>query len=570
MYSLHLGIHAALETGSHDSHPMPANNAIPAKRRAAKHRLRQEARRYFSESSGSFQNKERKSTHGFCLSEQFINSDPRNDCMMYFHQIETSMSSTPPSLRLSEFTALIRQTLEERFGGQTFWVIAEISNLNHYSRTHTFYFHLVEKEEGSGQMKAEVSAVAFGQAAYEVEGFEQQTGQQFRNGIQVLINVSVNYHPVHGLKVSMNKIDASFTIGQLQQQREATLARLLAENPDAVTFANGRFYTRNQELKLPTVIQRIALISSESSAGLQDFRHTLDENAFGYRFEVQLFHTLVQGDEQGKQLVDRLIQVFRSVKPFDLVVIVRGGGAQTDFLMFDSYPLAKAVARFPIPILTGLGHLKDISVCDLMAHTALKTPTKAAEFILAHNRSFEEGLLQLRQQIIIRTQQLLLTEKERIARQSAQIQHGTRSLIGGQSELINGFRQRVVAQSTGLLYQHSRMLNQLSRQISTKPAVMVGNARHDLDRMQEEFGFLVQRYLKNHSGYVNHFQTVFKLLSPANTLKRGFAIVLKDGKIQADAGQIKKGDAIQVYLAGSELDVSVNKKLKSNGNRFDV
>ncbi len=165
---------------------------------------------------------------------------------------------------------------------------------------------------------------------------------------------------------------------------------------------------------------------------------------------------------------------------------------------------------------------------------------------------------------------MLLTEKERIARQSAQIQHGTRSLIGGQSELINGFRQRVVAQSTGLLYQHSRMLNQLSRQISTKPAVMVGNARHDLDRMQEEFGFLVQRYLKNHSGYVNHFQTVFKLLSPANTLKRGFAIVLKDGKIQADAGQIKKGDAIQVYLAGSELDVSVNKKLKSNGNRFDV
>lgn len=480
------------------------------------------------------------------------------------------MSISPTSIRLSEFTALIRQTLEERFAGQTFWVIAEVSNLNHYTRTHTFYFHLVEKEEGSGQIKAEVSASAFGPAAYEIEAFEQQTGQQFKNGIQVLVNISVNYHPVYGLKVNLNKIDASFTIGQLQQQREATLAKLVVENPDAVQFINGNYYTRNQQLELPTVIQRVAVISSESSAGLQDFRHTIEENPYGYRFEVQLFHTLVQGDEQGKQLVDRLLEVYRSKNPFDVVVIVRGGGAQTDFLMFDTYPLARAVARFPIPVITGLGHLKDISICDMMAHSAVKTPTKAAEFILAHNRKFEESLLQIRQQIVIKTQQLVLRQKEEMGHLSAQIQQHAREMLNKQQEELNMKRQLITNQSTGLLYQHSKNLNQLSLQLSSRPSVIVGNAHHDLKRIASDVAQFSQRFLKNNSGYVQHYETLFQILSPANTLKRGFALVMKKNEVLANADSIQKGDAIQVYLGDKELEVTVNSKKKGNAKRFDL
>ena len=480
------------------------------------------------------------------------------------------MSTTQPGIRLSEFTALIRQTLEDRFAGQTFWIIAEISNLNHYARTHTFYFHLIEKEEGSGQIKAEVSAVAFSQAAYEIEGFEQLTGQVFKNGIQVLINVSVNYHPVHGLKVNLNKIDASFTIGQLQQQREATLAKLLADNPDAVKLIQGRYHTRNQEVPLPVVIQNIAVISSENSAGLQDFRHTLAENSFGYQFEIRLFQTLVQGDEQGKQLVDRLIEIFRAEKKYDIVVIVRGGGAQTDFLMFDAYPLARAVARFPIPIITGLGHQKDVSVCDLMAHTALKTPTKAAEFILAHNRNFEENILQFQHQILIRSQQILIREKERIARTNQQIQRSTGLLISKHSESLNSTRQKVISQSTGLVYVHARNLNLLSRQMSTRPALIVGKVQHELSTYVKELQAGLTRFTQKQENYLGHYTTVFKLLSPATTLKRGFALVLDQGRILTDASSIKKGDSVQVYLNGSELDVTITKKQKNNGDQFDL
>src|SRR5690606_5834424 len=137
----------------------------------------------------------------------------------------------------------------------------------------------VEKDETSGKVCAEVSAVAFGNASYEVEVFERETGQRFQNGIQILANVKLNYHPVHGLKINLIRLDPSFTLGKIQQQREATLRRLLKENPDAITFAQNRYWTRNQLLKLPAVIQHIAIIASENSAGLQDFRHSLDENS---------------------------------------------------------------------------------------------------------------------------------------------------------------------------------------------------------------------------------------------------------------------------------------------------
>ncbi len=480
------------------------------------------------------------------------------------------MNSTSLGIRLSEFTALIKQTLDDRFAGQTFWVIAEISSLNHHARSNMYYFHLIEKEEHSGQIKAEISAVAFSQLANAIQEFEQQTGQQFQNGIQVLLNVSVSYHPVYGLKVSMLKIDASFTIGQLQKQREATLAKLLVENPDSVQFVNGQYHTRNQGLKIPLVIQRVAVISSETSAGLQDFKHTVEENSYGYKISVQLFQTAVQGDEQGKQLVEKLIEVFRAPQAFDIVVIVRGGGAQTDFLMFDAYPVARAIARFPIPVLTGLGHLKDISIADLMAHTALKTPTKVAEFIIAHNRQFEERILQIRQQIIIKTQQRLTFEKEILASKINEIQTSFRILLQTQSEELQSIKHKLLIQSQGVLNKNSDSLNELSQKLSLRPATIISNAQNNFENKKLEFEQIVLRRIKNQENKLQHFTSLFRALSPANTLKRGFAIVIKDGVIQTDARQIKKDDSIQVYLGESELDVSVIKKQKKYGKQFNL
>jgi exodeoxyribonuclease VII large subunit len=238
--------------------------------------------------------------------------------------------------------------------------------------------------------------------------------------------------------------------------------------------------------------------------------------------------------------------------------------------MFDAYPLARAVARFPIPVITGLGHQKDVSVCDLMAHTALKTPTKAAEFILAHNRNFEENILQFQHQILIRSQQILIREKERIARTNQQIQRSTGLMLSKHSELLNTTRQKVISQSTGLVYVHARNLNLLSRQMSTRPALIVGKAQHELSSYIKELQAGLTRFTQKQENYLGHYTTVFKLLSPPTTLKRGFALVLDQGRILTDASSIKKGDSVQVYLNGSELDVTITKKQKNNGDQFDL
>jgi exodeoxyribonuclease VII large subunit len=473
-------------------------------------------------------------------------------------------------ITLSQLTGLIHKTLDDQFSGKSFWVIAELSNLSHYASSHSFYFHLVEKDKTTGKIKAEVSSVAFGNASYEIEAFEKQTGQRFQNGIELLVNLSVTYHPIHGLKLNLLKIDPSFTIGQLQKQRDATLARLVHENPDAVYFSNGQYITRNQQLNLPFVFSRIAIISSENSAGFQDFEHTLNSNEFGYVFRLQLFKTAVQGEDKGQQLVDRLIQIYKDPEPFDLVVFVRGGGAQTDFLLYDSYNVARAIARFPIPILTGLGHLKDVSVCDMMAHTALKTPTKAAEFILARNKAFEDAVLNLRQQIIIRSQQTLMHEKEMLSNIRSHMQRDCTLSLSSSSEKLQIVQQYIFNQSNFMLAKHNQSLNKASRTLTSIPSIIAASARNNLETIKDQINAAPIRFLKEQQASINHFKTVFKLLSPAQTLKRGFAIIMKGDNIITDPSKISKGDTVTVHLSGTELETKIIQKHAESSKRFDV
>src|SRR5690606_28233649 len=184
---------------------------------------------------------------------------------------------------------------------------------------------------------------------------------------------------VYGLSLTLIDLDPNFTLGNLERLRKETLRRLVQENPDHVSLVKDQYVTRNKQLKLNCVIQRIALIGSPRSEGYTDFVHTMDHNQFGYTFAIDYYYSAVQGVSAEHELVKTLLQVYEKSKqsPYDCVVITRGGGAKTDFLVFDTYALSRIVARFPIPIITGIGHHKDVSIVDLMAHTPTKTPTKA-------------------------------------------------------------------------------------------------------------------------------------------------------------------------------------------------
>jgi exodeoxyribonuclease VII large subunit len=455
---------------------------------------------------------------------------------------------TSQAIRLSQLTAAISETLNKTFNTLSFWVIADVTN--HTFRTDKNYhnFDLVEKDPGSNAIIAKIQAKAWGKGAISISNFQALTGQHFTNNINVLVNVSVNFHAVFGLQLNVNDIDSSFTLGLLEQQRQATLARLVRENPEFIRKIGDGFLTKNKELELNRVIQKIAVVSSKTSAGWQDFHHTLENNPFNYYFSIDDYFTVVQGENNAQQFLSRLIDVFTSGKDYDAVVIIRGGGAQTDFLIFDDYMIGKAIAKFPIPVITGIGHQKNETIADLMAHTSTKTPTKAAELIINHNRSFEDVINRFRQQIIIKAQQKFSADLKALGQ-------------------VNN---TIVNQSRNIIASHKDLLYTIGTAILTKPKVTVYNKLNDIRQIRSNLNTFSSMYLKNQNGYLAHFVSMIRIASPENTLKRGFAIVKTKDKITSNPDDLVIGQDLEIILSDKEITATVTSKKDYDGNDFNL
>lgn len=455
-----------------------------------------------------------------------------------------SYQSNPAAIRLSELTNQIRQAIDGIFGNRSFWVIADITSHTYKEQSNYHYFELVEKDKTSAKILTKIAGRAWGNASVNISNFEQATGQKFKNDINVLIQVSVQYNPAFGLQLNLLDIDTNFTLGLFEQQRKETLERLLKENPDFITKSGEHYITRNNSIPLNKVLQHIAVISSATSAGYQDFRHTLEHNTFGYHFQIDDYFTLVQGETNARQFLGKIVEVFQSGKPYDVLIIIRGGGAQTDFLIFDNYDLCRAIAKFPIPVITGIGHQKNETIADLMAHTSTKTPTKAAEMLIAHNRAFEESLISLQKIVLIKTYQLINYHKDRLTH-------------------IN---QITISKTRELLHEHHRSIMNLSRMVSTNPKIMISNRQKDLSNVLSNMQAYSRMYFANKRGYIGHFQSVVKIMSPQNILNKGFAIIKVNGRIAGNADQIEAGTELTVRLATAEIKTTVNSKSTLNGN----
>jgi exodeoxyribonuclease VII large subunit len=225
-------------------------------------------------------------------------------------------------ITLSQLAAGIQGTIKNAFSGQSYWVVADITSHSFYPAKGYHYFDLVEKDAGSHQMTAKIAATAWGNGSIRIKEFENVTGQRFSNDMHVLIRVAVEFHPVYGLKLSLLDIDPSFTIGQLEQQKQATLQRLLIECADIIQRTQDGYRTRNKALRLNPVIQRIAVVSSASSAGYQDFMHTLQSNNYKYTFYTDNYFTAVQGEANAAQVCMQLEAIIASDKQYDTVVII--------------------------------------------------------------------------------------------------------------------------------------------------------------------------------------------------------------------------------------------------------
>ena len=393
-------------------------------------------------------------------------------------------------IRLSDLAFTLEAVVDEAFGQKAVWVVAETSDIKNYPDRGYCFMTLVERESNR-ETVAKLEACIWRRNYHTISHFEQETGVAFARNIQLLLLVSVGFSPVYGLRLEILKIDPSYTLGNLERERQAVLDTLVQNRPDLVWVEAGQYITANQLLPRPTVIQRVALITAPNSDGWRDFRHELAQNSFGYDFSIDEFLTQVQGQGAERAICGQLERIRTSGTAYDVVVIVRGGGSQLDFGSFDSYLMGETVAGFTIPILAGIGHERNVSITDLLCHQSVKTPTKAAAFLIEHNRQFEETCLLLRDRL--RT----------VAREALQ------------------------------------------------------TARENLDRETERLRFVSQAYFRDRHTDLMEKAVTLRHLDPANVLRRGYALLLRNGRILTQTADVQAGETLQVQMRDGSITINV-------------
>lgn len=321
-----------------------------------------------------------------------------------------------------------------------YWVRAEIASMS--VRGHC-YMELVEKAE-NGILAAKVRATCWSNvysllSAY----FAQETGQVLHAGLQVLLEVSVEFHAVYGLSLNIVNIDPTYTLGDLAKQRQATIRQLTEDGVMEL----------QQALEVPSLVRRIAVVSSADAAGYGDFCDQLQHNRFGYAFHTQLYPAVMQGDTAARSIIQALGAIAAQEEEWDVVVIIRGGGATTDLSCFDDYMLASHCAQFPLPIIAGIGHTRDVSVVDMVVHSSVKTPTAAAEWLIERVAQQVEKVGSLLLRLQRATQGILAKEQNRLMLYEQRIKNGVYRLLTQERGKLNLWQKTIELHSPERIFK---------------------------------------------------------------------------------------------------------------------
>ena len=419
-------------------------------------------------------------------------------------------------LSLLELNALIRRSVQACFP-DSYWVQAELSDVRANSSGHC-YLEFVQKDPSGNSLVAKARGIIWSGTYFRLKPyFESETGQAFVSGIKVLVKVSVNFHELYGYSLTVLDIDPTYTLGDMARRRREILSRLQQEG----------VLTLNKELELPELMQRVAVISSPTAAGYGDFCNQLAHNAFGFVFYTRLFPAVMQGEKVERSVISALDRIYREVDHWDVVVIIRGGGATSDLSGFDTYELAANCAQFPLPVITGIGHERDDTVIDMVAHTRVKTPTAAAEFLVNHLRRTAERLETFAQCVYQEVPLMLSRERERLDSWMARIPA----------------RVQMCLQREG--FAQERLVKRL--EMSVQACLQSERHRQELCLQRVENALSVRMQVERHR--LELFSQRVKAASPDLLLKRGYSMTLKDGKAVTDASLLQPGDVVETRLA---------------------
>lgn len=426
---------------------------------------------------------------------------------------------------LSELTGEIHDVLKEAFP-DTYWVRAETSDVHINSASGHCYLEFIEKDTQSNQIIAKARGAIWAKTFRMLKPyFEMETGQYFTSGLKVLVRVNIDFHEVYGFNLNVVDIDPSYTLGDLVRKRQEIIRQLQEEG----------VFTLNKELSLPALPQRIAVITSPTAAGYEDFINQLFYNKAGYPFYVKLFPALMQGEKTEESIIAALERIDSHRELFDAVVIIRGGGATSDLNSFDSYLLAANCAQFPLPIITGIGHERDDTIIDLVAHTRLKTPTAVAAFLINCMDQAAEQLNLLQQALCIDTLSILQEKKQTLQRIGTLLPATVNNRIERNRSALNLLASKLPTITSGLLERNKNQLELMHQRIHTA---------------------ISSRLLKE-SRFIELQEQFIRMASPDYILKRGYSLTLRDGKILKSAKAVKSGDHLTTRFSDGEIESEV-------------
>lgn len=418
------------------------------------------------------------------------------------------------ALTLFELNSLVSDVIDTAFD-HAYWVEAELSEAREV-RGHC-YMELIQKDIFSATPVARASAKCWKTTWTRLKPkFEHTTGQQLHAGMKVMLLVTANFHAAYGFSWIVQDIDPTYTLGDMARKRMEIIRQLKEEG----------VFDLQKELAMPMFTQRVAVISSENAAGYGDFCHQLHENDYGFVFQTQLFPAIMQGDQVEPTVISALNDIYNNVDDYDVVVIIRGGGATADLSGFDTLALAENVANFPLPIVTGIGHDRDESILDMVSHTRVKTPTAAAALLVDHLAGVWSHIESLLERITGHVQQRMEAEWARLDRVSERIP----ILFSLVKERQGAKLQRVMTD----------IANSIKEQLTRE--------QHKVTMLTNTIRPLTEKRLTTEHNRLEQLTLRAKALDPERLLKRGYSITLLHGKALHDPSTVREGDVIETKV----------------------
>lgn len=446
---------------------------------------------------------------------------------------------------LIEVTLSIQKTIAERYKS-SFWVKAEMNKLNHYSHSGHCYPELVEKKDGKviAQIKSNLWKSDFDRIN---ANFLSILKEPLKDGIKILFCASISFDPSHGLSLRIIDIDPSFSLGELEREKLETIERLKKDN----------IFTLNKFLKLPLLPQRIAIISVETSKGYSDYLKVIEHNPWGYKVFNFLFPSLLQGDKSISSIIGQLRRIKKVRKHFDVVAIIRGGGGDVGLSSYNNYELAKEIALFPIPVITGIGHSTNETVAEMISFKNAITPTELADFLIQRFHNFSVPVKKAEEIIVDKAKRILTEEK-------IKFRNAIKYFQSVACNKLLRSRNDIQSQSNSLL-QHAKFLIKVEREsfvlvsksVKKTTGLLFISSNQEVEKLASELNknFIFQ--LDKQKSILNSIEKNVNILDPINILRRGFTMTLHNGKTMKSYTEVKPGDVIVSVFADGQVSSDV-------------